>query len=261
MTTQPRDTARNRPESQPRRTAYRQANSSPGRTKRAITTVLGGILLIRGFRRGSFRGIASVLVGAWLLVSAVRSGTRHQRSTQSRTVSGSREDERNYASDAATVGRSITVRKPATELYETWRDPEQLSQIMGHFADVTALDEDRFQWTIRGPRGTDLSWETRIVAAEPGEFLRWETETDAIVSSKGSVRFRPAPGDRGTMVTLSMSFDPPGGALGERALKRLDIVPESLVGEALGRFKSLVESGEIPTLEENPSARGKGDLL
>jgi uncharacterized membrane protein len=159
------------------------------------------------------------------------------------------------------VTRSITVGKPADELYETWRDPDVFSQVMGHFAEITATAEDRHHWTVHGPAGTDFSWETRIVEAEPGEVIRWETPDDASVSNSGSVRFRPAPDDRGTHVTLALDFDPPGGTLGNAVLKRLDIVPETLAGHALGRFKSLVESGEIPTLEGNPSGRGKGDLL
>jgi len=62
------------------------------------------------------------------------------------------------------------------------------------------------------------------------------------------------------MVTLAVTFDPPGGALGNAALKRLDVVPETLVATALDRFKSLAERDEIPSLDRNPSGRGSGDL-
>jgi hypothetical protein len=44
-------------------------------------------------------------------------------------------------------------------------------------------------------------------------------------------------------------------------MRRLGVVPDALASKALHRFKSLVETGEVPTLEANPSARGKGDLL
>ena len=169
--------------------------------------------------------------------------------------------DRTGAADATTVIRSIIVGKSADELYEAWRDPEQFSQVMGHFAEVTSLDEDRYHWTVFGPRDQAISWETRIVDAEPGERLRWKTPADATVLNEGSVHFHPASGDRGSVVTLSLDFDPPGGTFGNAALEQLDIVPETLVGTALGRFKSLVETGEIPTLEGNPSARGTGDLL
>jgi hypothetical protein len=44
-------------------------------------------------------------------------------------------------------------------------------------------------------------------------------------------------------------------------MKRLGFVPRTITGEALDRFKSLAETGEIPTLERNSSARGSGDRL
>lgn len=228
--------------------------------KRGASAVLGGALLARGLRRRSLRGAATALAGGWLLSRALGGNARIEQALRSRTPAGESGD-RTEAADYEEVSRSVTVGKPAEELYEVWRDPDQFSQIMGGFAEITPTDEDRLRWTVHGPRGRDLSWETRIAEEEPGELLRWETPADATVPNEWSVRFRPASGDRGTLVTLSISFDPPGGALGDAALKRLDVAPATLAREALGRFKSLAESGEIPTLEGNPSARGEGDLL
>ena len=73
--------------------------------------------------------------------------------------------------------------------------------------------------------------------------------------NEGSIRFRPAPGDWGTKVRLRFRFASPSGVLGEAASKLLNVVPSMLAGKALRRFKSLAETGEIPTTEHNPSAR------
>ena len=231
------------------------------RVKRTASAVLGTALLVGGLRRRSLGGTAAALVGGWLLTKAVGGTTRLERALGSPSVVGREGGDEADADGTTEVSRSITVGKPADDLYEAWRDADQFSRIMGSFAEITSPDDDRLHWTVHGPRGREVSWETRIVEEEPGEFLRWETPADATVPNEGTLRFRPAAGDRGTVVTLSVRCDPPGGALGNAALKRLDIVPEALAGEALRRFKSLVESGEIPTTEANPSARGKGDLL
>ena len=127
-------------------------------------------------------------------------------------------------------------------------------------ASVTPIDEDRALWTVHGPLGRTLTWETRIIEERPNELVRWQSQPGADLGNEGSARFRPAPGALGTVVTLRVRFEPPGGALGA-ALKLSEIVPSSILGTALRRFKSLVETGEIPTLDRNPSARGRGDTV
>lgn len=231
------------------------------RAKKAGIAVIGGVLLVRGIRARSLGGVGIALVGAGLLSRALRGRSRFEGELRSREATDRRRNDRGVTTDTGAVSRSTTVDKPADELYEIWRDPDQLSQIMGHFAEVTSLSEDRLRWTARGPWDREITWETHIADEEPGEYLRWQTPADALISIRGSVRFREAPGDRGTQVTASVNIDPPGGALANAALDRLEIVPEALVGEALRRFKRLAENEEIPTLEGNPSARGRGDLL
>lgn len=198
------------------------------------------------------------LVGAGILTRTLLGDTGGDQTDSTRLMNRPSNAD---SSGPVAVSRSATIGKPPDELYEAWRDPDVFSQVMGGFAEVTAIDEDRHSWTVHGPADTELSWETRVVEAEPGEVVRWETHGDTSVSNSGWVRFRPAPDSRGTLVTLSLTFEPPGGTLGSAVLERLDIVPETLAGHVLGRFKSLVESGEIATLEGNPSGRGTGDLV
>ncbi len=201
------------------------------------------------------------MAGGVLLARTFGGYERLKGVVDSRTAGGGQRGDRTGRTAETAASRSVTVGKPPDELYEMWRDPDRVSSIVGPFADVTASDGDRLRWTIAGPAGREVSWETRFVDEEPGERLRWETPADATVPNEGSIRFSPAPGDRGTVVTLSVDFDPPGGSLGTAVLERFEIVPEALVGTALDRFKSLAETGEVPTLEKNPSGRGRGDLL
>lgn len=261
MGTQPQDTTSNRQDSQRQDSSRGTARSFTERVKRAASAVLGITFLIRGLRQRSLRGIAMALVGGWLLSRALGDRNWIEQARDPGTGLDERTRHQTWSADEPSVSRSIIINESASNLYKIWRDPDQFSQIMGHFADVTATSEDRLKWTVHGPSDRDVSWETRIVAEEPGDFIRWESESDAMVPNHGSVHFKETAGDRGTEVTLSVRFEPPGGTLGHEALKRLDMVPETLVGAALNRFKSLVESGEIPSLENNPSGRGKGDLI
>jgi uncharacterized membrane protein len=221
---------------------------------------VGGSLVAAGVKRRSLGGAVLAAVGGWLAYRGFRRRSEDQRgSVESSAVLG--RDEPGAPPEATEVERSITIGKPAEELYEIWRDPEQLPRIMAHFADVTPTDENRQHWEVRGPLGRVLAWDARVVKDRPGELVQWESLPGATLPNEGSVRFHPASSSRGTEVTVRVRFDPPGGQVGNRAMDVFDVVPGTVAEKSLDRFKSLAETGEIPTLEQNPSARGRGDLV
>ncbi len=157
--------------------------------------------------------------------------------------------------DATRVETNVTIGRSAEELFTLWQDPQTLPQVMGHFATVTTQADGRAHWTVNGPVKTSLQWDSQIVQEEPGRLLRWYSTRGAKVPNGGSITFSPATGGRGTVATLQIDFDPPGGSFGKGAAKVLGIVPQVLADKALRRFKALAEAGEIPTLKDNVSAR------
>lgn len=257
MTTQQHGSRPDRPDHSQQPTPT-EPGASGDRVKRAGGVLLGVALLLSGLRRRSAGGAVMTLAGVFVLARTLWGESGGEQIDSSRLLSRATGGEETAS---LTVSRSVTVGASADELHEAWRDPEVFSRIMGRFAEITVIDDDRYQWTVEGPAGVDLSWDSRIVEDEPGESIRWESPADASVPNSGSVQFTPAAGDRGTVVTLSLDFEPPGGRVGASVVEQLDIVPETLAGHALSRFKSLVESGEIPSLAGNPSGRGEGDLL
>lgn len=197
-----------------------------------------------------------VLAGGGLLFRSL--GGQGERSEQARDVTDREGLEPERVTGPRVLERSITIQQPASELYRAWRVAENLTKVMGHFADVTTTGPDLQHWKVQGPLGRSLEWDSHIVEEHPGEFLRWEALKGADVPNDGWVRFRPAPGDWGTVVTLQFRFDPPGGVVGDAVVKLLGGVPGMLAFKTLRRFKSLVETGEIPTTGPNPAARGGG---
>ncbi len=214
-----------------------------------------------GLRRWSLRGVALTAAGVAFLYSGINGRGRPFDSLLSAVGSGTDHSGSGASPDAVTVDRSVTVQGDAADLLEYWRDAGRLDQIVSDAVDVESRGDERLRWTVSAPTGRQISWETRVVEERPDELLRWESVPDSPLPMEGSVRAQPASGDRGTEVRLQVRFDPPGGPLGNRALSRMGVVPETLVGTALNRFKSLVETGEIPTIERNPSGRGTGDTV
>jgi len=66
------------------------------------------------------------------------------------------------------------------------------------------------------------------------------------------VRFTRALGDRGTQVTVSLKYVPPGGRLGHWTAKLFGEAADQQIQEDLRRFKRQMETGEIPTAEGQP---------
>lgn len=228
--------------------------------ERGASAFVGGVLLLAGLRRRSPGGWLTALVGGLLVLRGLRGHSPLYEALDVDTA------ELEPGGDGESAGpteveRSVTVGRPAEELDDLWRDPVQMNRVVGDSVDVRSAGEDRQRWTVQAPLGRQYSWEMRLVDDEPGEHLRWESPPDATVPTEASVRFREAPADRGTVVTLRVSFDPPGGAVGAATVDRLGIVPKALVGTALARFKSLAETGEIPSIDRNPSGRGRGDTV
>ena len=154
------------------------------------------------------------------------------------------------------VERSITVGKTVDELRRCWLDPKTLPQITAGFATLHPSGDRRMHWKVKGLLGHTLEWDSETVDDLPGQGIGWRSLPNATQATNASVRFHPAPADRGTVVTLRLRIDRPGGALGNAATKLLGATPLHLVVDGvLRRFKSLVETGEIPTTERQPAAR------
>ena len=157
--------------------------------------------------------------------------------------------------DELVLRRWITVGLPATDLFALWLHPDTLPRIMSHFAKITPVNASDALWQVDGPLGKHYSWETRIVEAQPGEVIAWRSLEGGDIPNEGELRFRPAPGEWGTELALTLRFTPPGGMLGKKVTTTFDLLPKEVVSKALHRFKSLAETGEIPTLDGQPAGR------
>ena len=150
------------------------------------------------------------------------------------------------------IEESITIGKPASELYAFWRDFRNLPLFCKYLRDVTVVDEKTSHWTAWGPADKPLSWDATLIQDTPDELISWRTFDSSDFVNAGSVRFEKAPGDRGTEVHMSFAYNPPGGPIGSLVAKLTAKDPAFLMREQLRRFKQLMETGEIATTEGQP---------
>jgi uncharacterized membrane protein len=144
------------------------------------------------------------------------------------------------------VARAVTINRPAEELYAYFRDFAKLPTFMENVVRIDVLDAARSHWVVKAPGGGTVEWDARVTEEEPGRLIAWTSEEGADVPNSGRVEFREA-GARGTVVTATILYDPPGGVIGKVIAKMFQREPAIQARRDLRRFKQLMETGEIAT--------------
>lgn len=148
---------------------------------------------------------------------------------------------------------SVTVRKPAAELYAFWRNLENVMRVVKFPVAITRTSDLESHWSVSAPPGDRcVEWDAVIFNDEPNQLIAWRSREGAEIDNAGTVRFEKAPGDEGTEVTVQLEYNPPGGRLASKLAKLTGEEAGQQVREALRRFKALMEAGEIPTTEGQP---------
>jgi uncharacterized membrane protein len=147
---------------------------------------------------------------------------------------------------------SFALNSSPEEAFRLWRNFENLPLFMRHLQSVTVTSDRRSEWKAAGPLGREVQWTAEIVDERTNEWIIWRSLPGSDFFHSGSVEFRTAPGQRGTIVTAVMDYIPPGGALGRAVATLAGKDPEFTLREDLRRFKALVEAKEIPTIEGQP---------
>jgi uncharacterized membrane protein len=157
------------------------------------------------------------------------------------------------------VNKAVTINRSAEDLYQFWRNFENLPQFMDHLVSVKNLDGDgkRSHWEAKAPLGQTVQWDAEVIEDIPNRRIAWRSLEGADVYNAGSVTFEPAPGNRGTMLKVEMSYDPPGGKIGATVAKLAGQAPDKQVPLDLMRFKQLLEAGEVASTEGQPAGREK----
>ncbi|MGH9308696.1 MAG: SRPBCC family protein [Vicinamibacterales bacterium] len=161
---------------------------------------------------------------------------------------------RTWRSRDVRVEKVLTINRPIQEVYQFWRRFENLPRFMRHLESVEILSSTRSRWRARAPAGTTVEWEAEILQDRDQEWIAWRSIEGSDVQNSGSVRFKPAPGGRGTEVRVQLQYTPPAGALGRTIAKLFGEEPEQQIANDLRRFKQLLETGEI-SVSDGPSLR------
>lgn len=229
------------------------AEVNVGMDERLATGLAGGALTLFGLTRGSLKGFALALIGGGLAYRAFsghcpmyeRLGLRRDQAGSNRAGVQARAGDR--------VVRAILINRDAEELFSFWRKLENIPQVMDHVLEVQVIDEKRSHWKAKGPLNTTLSWDAEIINETPNELIAWQSINSNEVATAGSVHFEPSP-TGGTLLTVSLKYDPPGGKAVTSIARFLRQGLEARIEEDLRQFKQTMEAGERPV--SHPQASG-----
>ncbi len=144
------------------------------------------------------------------------------------------------------VARAVTINRPVAELYAYWRDFGNLANFMDNVVSIKPLDATRSHWVVKAPAGRTVEWDAVVTEERENALIAWASEDGADVPNSGRIEFRAA-GARGTVVTATILYDPPGGMIGKIIAKMFQREPAVQARRDLRRFKQLMETGEIAT--------------
>jgi uncharacterized membrane protein len=146
------------------------------------------------------------------------------------------------------IQRSVTIQKPAREVYAYWRELTNLPKFMSQLEAVEVIDVRRSRWSARVPAGPSVSWDAEVVEDRPGELIKWRTSEDDLLRHEGQVRFILAPDGQSTEVHVCINYTQ-GRGVGAAFKSMLAPVADLALGEQLeadlGRLKQLLQLGYV----------------
>jgi uncharacterized membrane protein len=152
--------------------------------------------------------------------------------------------------DRTQFAESVTIARPAEELYAFWRDAANLAPVLENIRSIERIDEDRSRWIAKAPAGREVSWISVVTHDVSGSEITWQSAEGSDIANSGRIEFRDA-GARGTIVRATIAYQPPGEATGRLIAKLFQREPRIQTRRDLHRFKQRMEAGEVATAARN----------
>jgi uncharacterized membrane protein len=214
---------------------------------RIASAAAGGFLIATGIGRRTPGGVAKSLIGAELIRRAISGHSYMYEMLGVRTATkGQGADTTSVPYELGVrVDESVTIKRRPRELYRFWRTFANLPRFMTHLESVEDLGGKRSHWVAKAPGGRTVEWDAEIHNEIKNRMIAWRSLPGADVDHAGAVWFNPLPNGQGTEVKVELQYNPPGGVLGAVAAYALGEEPGLQIQEDLGRFKTLMESGQV----------------
>ena len=224
-----------------------EANVNVGNAERWASAVLGGALVLTGIRARSLPGLLLAAAGGGLIFRGATGHCSGYDAAGINTAHSNPAEPHEYFDNGIHVDESIAVARTPWDLYQFWRNFDNLPRCLSHVQSVKVLDDTRSHWTVTGPAGQSVEWDAEIINDEPNALIAWRSLGDATVDNAGSVRFVPTPDGQQTNVRVVIDYIPPAGVLGKWVAQLFGKDPATQIREDLRNFKRVMETDKAAT--------------
>jgi uncharacterized membrane protein len=155
---------------------------------------------------------------------------------------------------AVDVQKTINIDAPLDAVFAFFADYRNFPHFMRNVRRVEERSNGQSHWTVTGPAGSTVTWDSVTTRLVPNEHIAWRTVPGSAVQHAGMIYLEPVEG--GTRLQVQMSYNPPAGALGHAIAKLLGADPKTELDEDLMRLKSALETGKAPRDAAQRNASG-----
>ena len=215
-------------------------NGNVGTNERVISLLLGSYLLYDALLKEK-KSYSEATLAGYLMLRGISGFCPFYKALEI--------GKEGFKTENINIRTNISINKPRNEIYEFWRNVENLPLFMKHIHSVTKLDDTLSVWEANIPGGKgNLSWRSEVVKDIPNEHIGWQSLEGADIFNAGNVKFLDA-GKYGTEVHVVISYQAPVGKIGEEISRLFTPVFERMIREDVKNLKRFLETDEIPTIE------------
>src|SRR5215208_7210182 len=142
----------------------RRRVANMGVIDRSLAGVLGAGLVGVGITRRTLPGMIASIAGGGVLLAM--SATGYCPFYHALSIDNARKgtaQPSDYYDEGVHVVVSYLIAKPAQELFQFWRNFQNLPKFMNHLKLVTCEGPTRSHWVAKGPAGIDVEWDAEII--------------------------------------------------------------------------------------------------
>src|SRR3954452_6227909 len=134
----------------------RASHGNVGNSERVVSVAAGSILALAGVSRGSIPGLISAAIGGMLIYRGATGNCPIYGAMKINTAEAEPQSPQQLQEELDSRGihveQAFLINRSPEDLYQYWRDFENLPRIMTHLQRVTVYDDRRSHWAAKAPR-------------------------------------------------------------------------------------------------------------